>query len=108
VNYTHHKLLLQPVLYFNVARSEVYIPLFVSSEPGKAFSGRETHILERVAERISASSQHVFSADDLLQFLDNLRARGHSSEVPSSHELEQLVIATGIVSVMRPTTNPPP
>jgi hypothetical protein len=54
----------------------------MSSEPGKAFSGRETDILERVAERISPSSQHVSSANDLLQFLDNLRARGHSSEVP--------------------------
>ncbi len=68
---------------------------------------REAHILERVAERISASSQHVFSASDLLQFLDNLRAEGILPKSPSSHKLKQLVIASGIVHEIELTATYP-
>jgi hypothetical protein len=68
---------------------------------------REAHILERVAERLSASAQHIFSASGLLQFLDNLRAEGILPKSPSSHKLQQLVIATGIVHEIELTATYP-
>jgi len=70
-------------------------------------TSREAYILERVAERLSASAQHIFSASGLLQFLDNLRAEGILPKSPSSHKLQQLVIASGIVHEIKLTATYP-
>lgn len=57
----------------------------------------QTRILQRIAEQLSASAQHVFSASDLVEFLDNLRADGVLPKSPSSRKLHQLIIESGIV-----------
>ena len=68
---------------------------------------RQAHLLQRVAERLSASARHVFSASNLIDFLDDLRADGVLPKSPSSHKLHQLIIDSGIVQEIKITATYP-
>jgi|HubBroStandDraft_4_1064222.scaffolds.fasta_scaffold150758_2 hypothetical protein len=68
---------------------------------------RQTHLLQRVAKQLSASAQHVFSASDLIEFLDDLRADGVLPKSPSSHKLHQLIVDSGIVQEIKITATYP-
>ena len=67
----------------------------------------QTYILQRIAEQLSASAQHVFSASDLVEFLDDLRADGVLPKSPSSHKLYQLIVGSGIVREIKITATYP-
>ena len=67
----------------------------------------QSSLLQRVAEQLSASTKHVFSASDLVEFLDNLRADGVLPKSPSSHKLHQLIIESGIVEQIQITATYP-